>query len=125
MYGKTRFLKAASRLTIEVAIEHRKNGRPICSGCSQVRPGYDRLPARRFEFVPLPGQAACRPAAIRLPRMNKAIDQVRAAEVKQLRQDGYEPAPKGSRWLLLKRPENLTNKALPKNLWVDSVAEFP
>ena len=37
-----------------------------------------------------------------MQRMNKAIDQVRAAEVKQLRQDGYEPILKGCRWLLLK-----------------------
>jgi len=42
-------------------------------------------------------------------RMNKAIDQVRAAEVKQLKADGYEPILKRSRWLLLKRPENLTD----------------
>lgn len=41
-------------------------------------------------------------------RMNKAIDQVRAAEVKQLVADGYEPILKRSRWLLLKRPENLS-----------------
>jgi len=34
-------------------IEHRANGRPICSGCNQIRPGYDRLPARTWEFVPL------------------------------------------------------------------------
>ncbi|MEX0671322.1 MAG: hypothetical protein WD060_12795 [Pirellulales bacterium] len=27
--------------------------RPICSGCGQKRPGYDRLAARRCEFVPL------------------------------------------------------------------------
>jgi transposase len=41
-------------------------------------------------------------------RMNKAIDQVRAAEVKALKADGYEPVLKGARWLLLKRPENLS-----------------
>ena len=39
--------------TIEVPIEPRANGRPICSGCGKRRPGYDRQPARRFEFVPL------------------------------------------------------------------------
>lgn len=45
-----------------------------------------------------------------MQRISKAIDQVRAAEVKQLKSDGYEPILKGSRWLLLKRPENLTQK---------------
>ena len=47
-------------------------------------------------------------------RMNKAIDQVRAAEVKQLQADGYEPILKRSRWLLLKRPENLTDQQTAK-----------
>ncbi len=41
-----------------------------------------------------------------MQRMSKALDKVRAAEVKQLREDGYEPVLKGARWLLLKRPEN-------------------
>jgi transposase len=44
----------------------------------------------------------------------RALDKVRAAEVKQLKADGYEPILKGSRWLLLKRPENLTEKQTVK-----------
>lgn len=43
-------------------------------------------------------------------KMNKAIDEVRAEEVKQLKADGFEPLLKHSRWCLLKRPENLTDK---------------
>lgn len=46
--------------------------------------------------------------------MGKAIDKVRAAEVKQLKADGYEPVLKGARWLLLKRPENQTAKQAAK-----------
>jgi hypothetical protein len=34
--------------------------------------------------------------------------------VKQLKADGYEPILKGARWLLLKRPENLTDKQAVK-----------
>ncbi len=49
-----------------------------------------------------------------MQRMNKALDKVRAAEVKQLREDGYEPVLKGARWLLLKRPENQTEKQASK-----------
>jgi transposase len=45
-----------------------------------------------------------------MQRIGKAINDVRAAEVKQLEADGYEPVLKGARWLLLKRPENLTDK---------------
>lgn len=43
-------------------------------------------------------------------KMNKAIDEVRAAEYKKMKDDGYEPILKHSRWCLLKRKENLTEK---------------
>lgn len=49
-----------------------------------------------------------------MQRIGKAINEVRAAEAKQLQQDGYEPVLKGSKWLLLKRPENLTEKQAVK-----------
>ena len=57
VYGKAGWVDGAEGPTIEVQIEARKNGRAICSGCGEVRPGYDRLPERRFEFVPLWGIA--------------------------------------------------------------------
>ena len=41
-------------------------------------------------------------------RLNKALDEVRASEHRQMKLDGYEPVLTKSRWLLLKRPENLT-----------------
>jgi transposase len=41
-------------------------------------------------------------------KMNKAIDEVRAKEAKDLAAKGYEPVLKHSRWCLVKRPENLT-----------------
>jgi transposase len=44
-----------------------------------------------------------------MQQLSKAIDRVRAAEVKQLKADGYEPILTRGRWLLLKRPENLTD----------------
>ncbi len=272
VYGKARWVDGTTIPEIEIEVQPRKNGRPICSGCGCVRAGYDRLPERRFEFVPLwqigvfflyalrrvdcprcgvkvervpwadsknsmthsyrwflarwakrmswkeVGEVFCvswdrvyraakqavswglehrdldkieaigvdevqwrrghqyqtvvyqldegkkrllwigrdrkaktllrffrflgkertsrlqfvcsdmwqaylkviakkAPHALHvldrfhiMHRINKAIDQVRAAEVKQLEQDGYEPALKGSRWLLLKRPSNLTTK---------------
>jgi transposase len=42
--------------------------------------------------------------------LNKAIDEVRAGEYKQMSADGYEPILRKSRWCLLKRRENLTEK---------------
>jgi transposase len=53
VYGEPRWVDDTLRLAIEVPIEPRSNGRPICSGCQKPRPGYDRLTPRRFEFVPL------------------------------------------------------------------------
>ena len=41
-------------------------------------------------------------------KLNKAIDEVRAGEARQMKADGYEPLLKKSRWCLLKRKENLT-----------------
>jgi transposase len=49
-----------------------------------------------------------------MQKMSQAIDKVRAAEVKQLKDDGCEPLLTGSRWLLLKRPENLSEKQAVK-----------
>ncbi len=43
-------------------------------------------------------------------KLNKAIDEVRAGEHRQMQQDGYEPILKHSRWCLLKHWENLTEK---------------
>ena len=45
--------------------------------------------------------------------LNKAIDKIRAGEAKRLKQDGYEPVLKNSRWYWLKRVWNLTkNQAI-------------
>lgn len=43
-------------------------------------------------------------------KLNKALDEVRAAEAKQLARQGYETILKHSRWCFLKREENLTDK---------------
>ena len=49
-----------------------------------------------------------------MQRINKAINKVRVDEVKQLEADGYQPHLKGGRWVLLKRPANLTEKQAVK-----------
>ena len=53
VYGKQRLVEEGSERWIELEVRSRANGRPICSGCGQAGPGYDRLPKRRFEYVPL------------------------------------------------------------------------
>jgi transposase len=49
-----------------------------------------------------------------MQKFGKALDAIRAEEVKRLRRDGYEPVLKRSRWCFLKRPENLTEKQTVK-----------
>jgi len=49
-----------------------------------------------------------------MQKFGKALDAIRAEEVKRLKRDGYEPVLKRSRWCLLKRPENLTERQAVK-----------
>ena len=44
-----------------------------------------------------------------MSHFSQAIDEVRAAEARKLAAEGRAPVLKHSRWLLLKRPENLTD----------------
>jgi transposase len=43
-------------------------------------------------------------------KMNKALDEVRAAESRKMAQDGHPPLLKKSRWCVLKRKQNLTSQ---------------
>jgi transposase len=42
--------------------------------------------------------------------MNKALDKVRAEETGRMKREGRDPILKNSRWLLLKRSENLQDE---------------
>jgi transposase len=78
IYGAIRF-SDAERSALEVAVQERANGQPICSGCGQAGPGYDRLPERRYEFVPLwalavflvyaPRRVACPRCGVKVERL--------------------------------------------------------
>lgn len=58
VYGTARLVEQRQGPpVIEVEVRARANGRATCSGCRRKGPGYDRLPVRRFEFVPLWGMA--------------------------------------------------------------------
>jgi len=45
-----------------------------------------------------------------MAHLSKAIDEVRAQEARELKEKGFEAVLTKTRWLLLKRPENLTDK---------------
>lgn len=55
VYKSVVWIGPATAPQLEVEVVERANGKPICSECRFPRPGYDRLPKRRFEFVPLWG----------------------------------------------------------------------
>lgn len=57
VYDKVIFSETdAGAPCLHVTILPRKNGRPICSGCSQTAAGYDFIPGtRKFEFIPIWG----------------------------------------------------------------------
>jgi transposase len=54
VYESAKF-SPAERTTIEVHVRPRVGTAAICSGCHQPAAGYDHLPERRFEFIPLWG----------------------------------------------------------------------
>lgn len=55
VYGAVRRRNQGHRTVLDIEIRPRKNRQPVCSGCGRPGPGYDTLPVRRFEFVPLWG----------------------------------------------------------------------
>lgn len=79
VYGAIRWAEEASEPMIEVEVHPRSNSRAICSGCGRKRPGYDTLPARRFEFIPMwgikvffryaPRRVDCPACGVRVERM--------------------------------------------------------
>lgn len=78
VYGQVRLIEQP-KLEIEIDVRARARSRGRCSGCRRKRPGYDTLPARRFEFVPLWGIAVFLVYAMR--RVNCASCGVRVEEV--------------------------------------------
>lgn len=55
VYGAVQLHEEDDELVLEVEVRPRANGQALCSRCKRRRPGYDRLPPRRFQFVPLWG----------------------------------------------------------------------
>jgi transposase len=53
VYQQARF--SSDHKSIEISIRPRKRSAAVCSRCHQPAPGYDQLPERRFEFIPLWG----------------------------------------------------------------------
>jgi len=52
VYEQARFCRDHKDAVVE-RVRAREGSRPYCSGCGKRCAGYDRLPERRFEFIPL------------------------------------------------------------------------
>lgn len=99
VFGKTSFVEESTTPTVEVEVKSRANGRPICSGCGKVAPGYDTMPeCRRFEFIPLWGMMVYfvyRMRRVNCPDCGVKVEQVPWAE-------GKSPMAVEYRWYLAK-----------------------
>ena len=90
VYGAVRWVEGASVPTLEVEIHPCSNSRPVCSGCGCKRPGYDTLPERRFEFIPVwsnkvffvyaPRRVNCLCCGVRVERMPWVVGKHRLTE---------------------------------------------
>jgi transposase len=92
-YGPASWVQTKGRPGIEVELRARKNGRPVCSGCSKVRPGYDRLPPRRVEFIPMWGLAIFFLYAMRrvsCPSCGVVVEKVPWVEGKEQQAKAYQ-----------------------------------
>jgi transposase len=104
VYGKVRMLEEEGELAIEVEVQARTNGRPICSGCGHPAAGYDRLAKRRFEYVPLWGIAVFFLYAMRrvdCPQCGVKVERVPWAE-------GKSPLTTSYRWFLARWAKRLS-----------------
>ena len=79
VYGKVSWTRRAGRPALAVNLRPRRGSRPICSGCGQRGPQYDRLPPRWYEYVPLWGLAVgfvYRMRRVSCPRCGVKVEQV-------------------------------------------------
>ena len=79
VYDEGRFVEEDGGFVLEIGISARSNGVRICPGCDRRQPGYDQLPSRRFEFVPLWGIRVFFRYALR--RVNCSLCGILAEEV--------------------------------------------
>lgn len=77
VYAAVRLVEATG--TIEVDVRPRRGSKAHCSCCGKAAPGYDLLPVRRFEFIPIWGYAVMLLYAMRrvhCPRCGVKVEQV-------------------------------------------------
>lgn len=79
VYERVEWSERKGALALDVQVRPRQGSRPLCSGCGQPGPAYDRLASRRFEFVPLWGMAVYlvyRMRRVNCPQCGVTVEQV-------------------------------------------------
>ena len=103
VYQRVSWDKTTSPWTLRVQVVPRANSHAECSGCREKCPGYDRLPEREFEFVPLWGLAVLFVYAMRrveCPRCGIGVERVPWG-------DGKCRQTKSYRWFLARWAKRL------------------
>jgi len=103
VYGPVRLVEEQAQPVLEVKILPRKGSRPICSVCGKRGATYDRLPERRFEFVPFWGILVFFVYAMRrvdCPRCGVKVERVPWAE-------GKSPVTTAYAWFLARWAKRL------------------
>ena len=96
VYGDGRLIKSGDPPVIEVAVYPRKNSMAICSQCERPASGYDLLPSRQFQYVPLWGIAVVLRYAMR--RVNCADCGIKVEKVPWAH--GKSPLTRSYSWFL-------------------------
>ena len=112
VYGDVRFDRLDGGLVLTVDLYPHARNRPACADCGQRGPQYDRLPLRRFEFVPLWGLRVFFLYMMRrvdCPRCGITVERVPWAEGKQQLTTTY-------RWFLARWAKRLS--------WTDVARAF-
>ena len=92
VYGAVRWATETEVPTLEVELHRRANSQPVCSCCRRPSPGYDRLPERRFEFIPFWGIKVFllyAPARVSCPRCGIKVEMMPWATGKRRLTDPY------------------------------------
>jgi transposase len=94
VYGSPEFRdpEGGERAGIRVPVRPRQGSRAICSSCALPAPGYDHLPRRDYQFVPLwglPVFLAYRPRRVACPRCGVKVERLPWARGKERQTDAF------------------------------------
>lgn len=96
VYESSRLDNHDRHATLTIELRARSGSKGLCGRCQQPSPGYDQLPARRFQFVPLWGMPAYfvyAPRRVQCPRCGIRVEHLPWAL-------GKRPLTKSFAWFL-------------------------